>query len=250
MAPVDARRVAPPLVAAVVVGFLTLSLLRHRDAEPLPDPEAADATRVVDPYAASGEDKRITGESSPAPGSLPRPRAPLPEGHPPVPGVPESRPEAPAAAPAPAAAAAALPFTYRAPASWTAEAPTSSMRAAQWSLPAEPGGAAGQMVVFRGIGGSVAQNVERWEKEFGGAKAKTSVATSGEVTVTRVDVEGTFSGGMGPRDAGPREAWRLLGAVVETPQGTFFVKGTGPAAVMAREEAAFDAFLASIRAGP
>jgi hypothetical protein len=71
---------------------------------------------------------------------------------------------------------------------------------------------------------------------------------AGGITVTRVAIEGTFSGGMAATSKGSREGWRLLGAVIETPSGTYFVKGTGPAAVMTREEPAFDAFLASIGA--
>jgi hypothetical protein len=253
MASMDLRRVAPPLVAALFVGGLVATLFLHRDAEPRPDPDAVpkDGTReALDPYAASGEDKRLTGEQDPA-------RA-LPAGHPPVeptsdrtppPGDPHGGAARPGAGDAPdAGRGPTLPFAHEAPASWTSEAPSSSMRVAQWTLAPEPGTSdGGQVVVFGNIGGSVAANVERWEKEFGGARALTRERKDGALTVTRVAIEGTFSGGMAARGAGPKSGWRLLGAVVETPSGTYFVKGTGPAAVMAREEAAFDAFLASIR---
>jgi hypothetical protein len=88
--PLDPRRVAPPAIAALVVGALVVTLFVHRDAEPLPDP-SADRERArreaVDLYATSGEDKRLTGESDPTPSALPTghpPPAPLPEGHPPL----------------------------------------------------------------------------------------------------------------------------------------------------------------------
>jgi hypothetical protein len=258
MALVDLRRVAPPAVAFVVVGALVATLFVHRDAEPLPDPEAAsagDRREAIDLYATSGEDKRLTGESDPA-------IARLPEGHPPIRGgeddpaahgLPPGHPSPPDPRDPPTpttGTTAALPFSFTAPAGWSQQAPQGKMRAAQWALAAEPGGEPGEIVIFHSIGGSVAANVERWEKEFGGVKAKTSQRKAGVVTVTRVDIAGTFSGGMAPRSAGAsgkREGWRLLGAVVETPKGTYFVKGTGPGAVMAREETAFDEFLGSIR---
>ena len=96
----------------------------------------------------------------------------------------------------------------------------------------------------------MADNVKRWEKQFEGApEAKTATLDVAGISLTRVSIEGTFAGsGMpGMPSPGKKADWRLLGAILEAPGGTVFVKATGPAAVIAREESALDAFLASFR---
>jgi hypothetical protein len=208
MARMETRRLVGPLLAALFVGALAWTLFVPREREPERD-------RVAEgPPGAVG---------TPAPETTPPPAAP------------------------PADAPAGLPVAWDVPAGWTKETPSSSMRVAQWALAPEGDGEGATVAVFSGIGGGVAANVERWEGEFGGAKATTSARKDGALTVTRVAIEGTFSGGMAARAAGPKPGWRLLGAVVEAPSATYFVKATGPAAVLAREEEAFDRFLASIR---
>jgi hypothetical protein len=44
----------------------------------------------------------------------------------------------------------------------------------------------------------------------------------------------------------PKPGYRLLGAIVEGPQGSIFFKFTGPAKTVAQNQTAFDAMLASI----
>jgi hypothetical protein len=241
-------------VVAVVLGFLGWQTLRHRDANPLEDPAAAAGKGpgvAVDRYAMSGRNKRLTGEGDPAvEGGPASPRTPLPEGHPPIGahGVP-AQPEAAGAPPAVLdGAEAQLPFTFTAPARWTRVPPASEFRKVQWSLPAEGGGEPGEMVITPPIGGGLEANIARWAKQMGKDSADTRTLTVNGLTVTRVDVSGTF-GGMSMPGAPPspkKDGWRLLGAAVETPGGVFYVKATGPAAVLAREEAAFDAFLSSL----
>jgi hypothetical protein len=63
-----------------------------------------------------------------------------------------------------------------------------------------------------------------------------------------VDIKGTYlnpGGGM-MQSQGEKPDYRLLGAIVEAPQGNVFFKLTGPAATVAAAEADFDALLASI----
>ena len=247
----DARRAGPVAVAVVVLGFLGWQTLRNRDAKPLEDPEAAGGRApgvAVDRYATSGRNKQLTGEDA-APPAAGVARTPLPAGHPPLPdGHPAVAGGATGAAPAAGEASdAALPFTFKAPAGWRAEPPASDLRIVQWSLPAQDGGAAGEIYFTPPIGGGVEANVARWAKQMGKDAADTRSLTVHGLTITRVDVSGTF-GGMSAPGAPPaakKEGWRLLGAAVETPSGTYFLKGVGPAAVMAREEPAFDAFLSS-----
>jgi hypothetical protein len=63
-----------------------------------------------------------------------------------------------------------------------------------------------------------------------------------------VDIEGDF-GGMaipGAPASEAKEDYRLLGLIQEQAQFTFFVKMTGPKALVSEQEAAFDSFCRSI----
>ncbi len=72
----------------------------------------------------------------------------------------------------------------------------------------------------------------------------------GQYKVTMLDVSGTFSGGMGgPMMGGtptPEKDYRMLAAVIETGQGPWFVKLTGPAKTVAKWQGTFDEFIDSI----
>jgi gluconolactonase len=250
----DARRAVPVAVVAVVLGFLGWQTLRHRDAKPREDPEAASGKgpgTAVDIYATSGKNKRLTGEGDPAlPEGHPPPRTPLPEGHPPLPaGHPSAAdPHAGAIPAGDDPADAGLPIAFTVPAGWTRQEPSNAMRLAQWSLAAEPGGEPGE-VVLSTAGGGLQANIDRWAKQFGQPHATTRELTVHGLPVTRVELSGTFAGMTPPggAPAAPKEGWRLLGAVVPLESTLLFVKATGPAPVMAREEKAFDAFLASLK---
>ena len=58
-------------------------------------------------------------------------------------------------------------IAFAVPAGWEQQDPTSGMRVAQWSMPAD-GGDAGEMVLFRfpGGGGTTSANIERWKAQF------------------------------------------------------------------------------------
>jgi hypothetical protein len=51
---------------------------------------------------------------------------------------------------------------------------------------------------------------------------------------------------MAKGNSGPKPNYRLLGAIVEGPQGSIFFKLTGPAKTIAQNQAAFDRLLASL----
>jgi hypothetical protein len=142
-------------------------------------------------------------------------------------------------------------ITWTLPESWT-PGQGSAMRVATYEVPGAQGAEAGQCAVFhfgRGQGGGVDANVQRWAGQF---KEKPTpkrerLAVAG-VPVTRVDVAGTYlnpGGGM-MQSQGEKPGYRLLGAIVEAPEGNVFFKLTGPAATVAAAEAAFDGLLGSI----
>ena len=241
----EARTVGPVVVVAIVVGTLGYFTLKHGDAKPREDEAASSAAgpgKPVNKYEMSGKDQRLTGEQAPT----------MPGGHPslgsgmPTVGV---KVDDPPPATGDRSGVEGIAFSFTVPAGWVKQAPASEMRKAQWGLRAEEGGEAGELYIST-AGGGVSSNVDRWAKQMGQAEAKTSETKIFNLTITRVDVSGTFSGMGGPMApaGGAKKDWRLLGAVIEGPDGLTFVKATGPAAVMAREEKAFDAFLASFKA--
>jgi hypothetical protein len=158
----------------------------------------------------------------------------------------------------PASSAATLKYT--APAGWTVKPPASSMRVAEFTLPKAPGDKddASVVVYFFGAngGGGVQANLDRWISQMsqpdGRASkdlAKTATMTVHGLKVSTVDVSGTFVAEMSP---GATEhfnypGWRLRAAVVETAGGAYYVKLTGPAATVAQNEAAYTAFLQSLK---
>ena len=142
------------------------------------------------------------------------------------------------------------------PPSWKA-GPARPMRAATYTVPAAAGDKEdGECAVYffgAGQGGTVDANIKRWTGQFaqpGGAApaAKTAKHTINGFAVTTVDVSGTYTGMGGPMATShaPQPNYRLLGAIVEAPQGLVFFKFTGPSKTAAGNQAAFDKMLASI----
>jgi hypothetical protein len=142
-------------------------------------------------------------------------------------------------------------ITWTVPGSWT-RGPGRPMRVATYEVPAAKDAEAGQCAVFffgRGQGGELDANVQRWAGQFKEKPApKRERRTAAGMPVTRVDVEGTYlnpGGGM-MQSQGEKPGYRLLGAIVEGPEGNVFFKLTGPEATVDAAEAAFDGLLASL----
>jgi hypothetical protein len=138
------------------------------------------------------------------------------------------------------------------PARWTA-GPGSAMRVATYAVPGARAAAAGECAVFffgAGEGGSVEANVERWARQFEGTPApeRSTTSVSG-LRVTRVALAGTYLAPGGPmmQSTGKRAGYRLLGAIVEAPDGNVFLKLTGPSATVAEAQKDFDGLAASLR---
>lgn len=149
-----------------------------------------------------------------------------------------------------------LKFTV--PPGWIEEERTSSMRVAQYKLPRAEGDTEnGSVVVYyfgQGQGGSTAANIERWVGQIKQADGKPSKEVAKEerfdvngLKVTTVDVAGTYvaetTPGSGTFENKP--GYRLLAAVVETPNGSYFVKLVGPEKTVTRWNESFVAFLKS-----
>lgn len=94
-------------------------------------------------------------------------------------------------------------------------------------------------------GGSVDDNMRRWQGQFGGAEADRLEATTVAGVESRlIDIQGTFAAGFGRP---PAEGWRMIGVIVPLPDQGYFIKLTGPVDSVAQMETAFDTFLQSAR---
>jgi hypothetical protein len=166
----------------------------------------------------------------------------LPANHPPidqphgVPGTPAQEADAPPA------------ITWKAPAKWSAMPNPNTMRLATYRVPAAAGAEDGELTVVR-AGGSTEANFQRWVGQFenAGPASRAETSVHGHV-ISTIEVSGTFRGG-GMTAAGPaagHPGFTLLGAVVETEQGPYFFKLTGPSATVRAARTDFDALVNSI----
>ncbi|MCC7261061.1 MAG: hypothetical protein IT369_00930 [Candidatus Latescibacteria bacterium] len=141
------------------------------------------------------------------------------------------------------------------PEGWKSMVPSSSMRTAEYLLPGEGGADASLVVFYFGPdqGGSVEANIDRWYGQFTQPDGKStkersqrSEKTVGNLKVTLVDINGTYTGGgMGGGSPAAQTGYRMLGAIVVAPRGPYFFKLVGPAAVVARWTSSFDQYVDS-----
>lgn len=146
-------------------------------------------------------------------------------------------------------------ISLEAPAGWQRVQPKSGIVETEFAIPSDTAAAdgsplpAGRMTVM-GAGGSVEANIERWYGQFaqpdgGSTKDKASVKklkVAGR-DVTIVDVSGTYKDSPGGPFAGgktiDRPEYRMLAAIVEGPDGSYFLKFYGPAATVGKHADGF-----------
>jgi hypothetical protein len=127
------------------------------------------------------------------------------------------------------------------------------MRVATYTVPAAGGDTeTGECAVFffgPGQGGDINSNIDRWATQFenAGEPEKTSMQVNG-MNVTRAQISGTYlsPGGAMMESQGKKANYRLLGAIVEAPEGLVFFKFTGPVKTVESAEAGFDAMIQSV----
>ena len=136
-------------------------------------------------------------------------------------------------------------FTFTRPADWGWVQVNSPMRKAQLSVPGGEKGAEITFFHFGPGGGDVASNTQRWFRQFQSAPnaEKTEEMTFGKTKVTLASTEGTFSSGMPGGPTTPMTDYALLGAILEHPEGSVFVKMTGPAALVKSSRDKFIGFV-------
>jgi hypothetical protein len=161
--------------------------------------------------------------------------------------------------PPPGSGSGGAALSWTTPPGWLAEAPSNSMRKAQYRVTGDAGDA--ECIVFYfgpGQGGSALSNAQRWAEQFtlaDGRPGKQGMQienrTVGDIEVLVVAVSGTRQGGfrMQSTPEPPKPNQMLLGAVAKGSDANWFFKLTGPAATVAAQRSAFDALVASLKRG-
>ena len=133
-------------------------------------------------------------------------------------------------------------FAFMTPDGWRQVTPSSPMRKAQLEIARGPEKAEVTFFHFgKDQGGSTAENVARWYAQFPSSEDKriTENVQAGPVKITFAMTEGTFSSGMPGGPTTPMEGYGLCGAILESPEGSIFVKMTGPDAIVKTSTEAF-----------
>jgi len=158
-----------------------------------------------------------------------------------------------------AAVGYAAELTFTTPDGWNTVATTSSMRVADFSLARADGDAEDAELVlyfFGGGGGSVDANIERWLGQVQQPDGKPSSAAAKKETrkvhgldVSLLDVSGTYIAEMAPgaTERHNKPDFRLRAAVILTPGGPYYIKLTGPQKTVAKWDASFEQFVASLK---
>jgi hypothetical protein len=134
------------------------------------------------------------------------------------------------------------------------------MRIVEYTLPKvapDTEDAALAVFFFGGQGGSVQANLDRWIGQMtqpdgrasGDVAKTTTLQTTSGLKVSLIDLTGTYVAEMTPGSADHfnKPGFRLRAAVIETPDGSYYVKLTGPAATVAKWDKEFVAFVKSAK---
>ena len=198
---------------------------------------------LISPLALTGCGENAAPAPAPSTGSAPSTPPPNP--------LASNAPARPAASETDATHLIANSIVITIPPSWVKQTPASSMRAAQYGIPAPAGSglADAELAVFRGIKGSAEENLARWANQITDQTADADAASlSGHnVTIDSVVMFGTYDPGMSMPGSGPQSDWGFAGAIISgDPEGTIHLKLTGPRAVIEAARADWDSMLQSI----
>jgi hypothetical protein len=149
------------------------------------------------------------------------------------------------------------PFSMTVPEGWAENPSTSSMRAAQFTLPAV-GGESPEVVVYyfgQSGAGSVQANIDRWLSQFkqpddkpSSEVAKIEKAHYAGQDASVVSVSGRYvTGGMPGTAPVDKPDQSLLAAIVPSPQGPFYFRLIGAKAAVAAQEESFRQALDSLK---
>jgi hypothetical protein len=140
---------------------------------------------------------------------------------------------------------------------WENVKASNPVRVAEYRLNGSGGPA--EMAVFyfgKNQGGGLEDNIRRWAGQFSDTSTTSPGAQVARIErdglrIALVKTEGTYNpGSMGPMapQQGPKENFALFGLVVEGgPEGSVFIKVTGPKATLAEQDADLEKMAQSVR---
>lgn len=148
-------------------------------------------------------------------------------------------------------------IAMKAPAAWDVVEPRFNIIEYEFAIPAAEGDEQPGRVTIMGAGGSVEDNIARWEQQFqandgAGVKADVDEMKVAGQNVHWVELEGTYL----DRPAGPfaggaaveRANYQMLGAIIMTNgAGNYFIKAYGPARTMTANEDELKAMVESLQ---
>ncbi len=142
-------------------------------------------------------------------------------------------------------------FVMPKPATWQWQTPSMQFRALQYSVPGvgESGAAEVVFSVFAaGDGGPIDMNIKRWVGQFRNddgseAAAKIEDRTIAGLPVKWIELAGRYQG-MG--QAAPRPDMMQLGAILQAPDRTIFIRLVGSRATVEAARKDFEAMVAGV----
>jgi hypothetical protein len=142
-------------------------------------------------------------------------------------------------------------YKITAPAAWKQQQPKSGIVQYEFSSPAVEGDKTDGRMTVMAAGGSVEANVERWYGQFtqpdGSStkeRAKVEKRTIAGRDVHLVDINGTYREQFAGNTQSPN--YRMLAAIVVTPEANFFIKYYGPRKTITASEKAFKEMIESL----
>ena len=139
----------------------------------------------------------------------------------------------------------------RVPDTWKVVKPSSSMRLMEFQVGVNNTDAS--MAVFKNIGGTINDNLERWAGQFGYELIDQDVKITNEmingIDFHIISILGTYTNTMAfsARKSEPKNNYRLLGAIANTTDGLYYFKMTGPNAIINNEIEEFSYFIQSLQ---
>ncbi len=138
---------------------------------------------------------------------------------------------------------------WKKPAAWKEAGSPSPMRKATYQIARADGDPEDAELSVIVAGGDTGANIERWEGQFGGNKAKTTQRSPNGLAITIAEIDGEYAGG-GPMMGGgadKKPGWMMLAAIADTSGGQhYFFKLTGPKKTVEAARKDFDALVDSI----
>lgn len=137
------------------------------------------------------------------------------------------------------------------PASWEKQTPKNNFRMVQFKVAKVEGDDADAEFYVSKLagGGTVEDNIKRWVGQFADGKAsETKKAERPKLTIYTTEITGTFIEKKFPMDTKgtARPGWKMLGAIAETPDGTLYIRLTGPGKTVDAAKAGFDLLIGKL----